>query len=61
VKVRQPGDDRPPHWLTGWTLVMALAVIASTAIATLLITGSPEAVTIVLAPLLLLLGVSATR
>jgi hypothetical protein len=40
---------------------MALAVIAATAIATLLITGSPDAVTIVVAPLLLLLGVSATR
>jgi Flp pilus assembly protein TadB len=47
--------------LTGWQLVAALCVVAAAGILTLVITGSVEAVTVVVAPLLLVLGVSATR
>jgi anti-sigma-K factor RskA len=56
---RDNGDDE--NGLSGWKLVAALAVIATVAIATLVITGSAEAVTIAVLPLLLVLGISATR
>jgi len=50
---RRPHNPDSPGGLSGWDLVAALLVIAATAAATLLITGLPEAVIIVVAPLLL--------
>jgi hypothetical protein len=47
--------------VSGWQLVAALAVVAVVIIATLLITKSPTAVTIVTVPLLSALGVLAGR
>jgi Flp pilus assembly protein TadB len=47
--------------LTGWQLVAALCVVAAAGILTLLITQDVASVTVVVAPLLLVLGVSATR
>jgi hypothetical protein len=58
---RRPHNPDSPGSLSGWKLVAALLVIAATAVATLLITGLPEAVIIVIAPLVLVLGVTASR
>jgi uncharacterized membrane-anchored protein len=54
------GNTDGDHRLNGWKLVVALAVIAVTAIVTLIITGLPEAVIVVVGPLLLVLGVRAS-
>jgi type IV secretory pathway VirB3-like protein len=51
---------RPPV-LTGWQLIAALSVMATAAMGTLIITGSAAAVTIVVAPLLLVLRVHIAR
>jgi hypothetical protein len=62
VRERRRRDNRDDgNGVNGWKLVAALAVIAAVAITTLVITGSPEGVTIAVLPLLLVLGVSATR
>jgi hypothetical protein len=52
-------NGKRPHrdsGFSGWHLVAALIVIAVVIIATLLITRSPEAVTIVTLPLVTVLG-----
>jgi hypothetical protein len=49
------------HHLNGWILVAALGVIAVAGVATLLVTRSTDAVTAVVTPLLLVLGVTAVR
>jgi hypothetical protein len=49
-----------PPTLSGWQLIAALSVIAAAAMGTLIITGSTAAVTIIVAPLLVVLGVVAS-
>jgi hypothetical protein len=49
------------HHLNGWMLVAALGVIAVAGVATMLVTGSTNAVTAVVTPLLLVLGITAVR
>jgi hypothetical protein len=52
---RSSRDEHP--YLTGWKLVIALIVVAGVATVTLCLTGSPEAVVVVVAPLLIIIGV----
>ena len=59
MTVRRSGPTHNHH-LTGWSLVAAITVIAVVIIATLLITRSPEATTVVTVPLLLALGAVST-
>jgi len=53
-------DDKLPH-LTGGKLLIALIVVAAVALATLWMTGSPEAAVLVVAPLLIIIGVERHR
>ena len=59
VRRSGPTHNHVVH-LTGWSLVAAITVIAVVIIATLLITRSPEATTVVTVPLLLALGAVST-
>jgi Flp pilus assembly protein TadB len=61
AKRTDSSKNRARQSLTGWQLVAALCVVAAVGILTLLITHQVGAVTVVVAPLLLVLGVSATR
>jgi hypothetical protein len=63
MTVRAGGHDHlgPNELLTGWTLVVATAVIAIVIIVTLVITKSAAAVTIVTVPLLIALGAFSIR
>jgi hypothetical protein len=54
---RKDHELASPLVLTGWQLIAALLVMAAAAVGTLIITGSPAAVTVVVAPLLLVLRV----
>ncbi len=62
MNVRQSKErhNSAEHRLEGWKLVAALVVIAAATIATLWLTQSVEAVIIVVAPLLLVVGAKAS-
>jgi hypothetical protein len=54
ANANRPGERDPGP--SGWHIVLALVVIASVIMGTLLITKDPGAVTIVTIPLLIVLG-----
>jgi hypothetical protein len=59
VREGSAGDKHP--YLSSWKLVIALVVVAIVALVTLWLTNSPEAVVVVVAPFLLILGVDHYR
>jgi hypothetical protein len=61
AKPSESAKGRSRRGLTGWQLIAALGVIAAAGILTLLITREVADVAVVVTPLLLVLGVSATR
>jgi hypothetical protein len=59
VTVRDQGEKHngPPHGVFGWKMIVALVILAATAIVVLWRTGSVEAATAILLLMLLPLGV----
>jgi hypothetical protein len=50
-------NDGPDHGVSGWKMIVALVILAATAIVTLWMTGSVEATVVIMGLLLLPLGV----
>ena len=54
-------NEEAGHGVSGWKMVVALVILAATAIVTLWLTGSPEATVVIVGLLLVALGAISIR